>query len=90
VIPGKLIAANPTLLNVVPFPDRTLNYFRLNGPFSKLQFLKQAAMIRVLYALIPVALGGIYFFGFALPQTGYRFYSIEGHDTWKEILRTAI
>jgi hypothetical protein len=30
------------------------------------------------------------FIGFALPQTGYRFYSIEGHDTWKEILRTAI
>lgn len=31
--------------------------------FSKVQFLKQAAMVRVLYALIPVALGGIYFFG---------------------------
>jgi Na+-transporting NADH:ubiquinone oxidoreductase subunit B len=31
--------------------------------FTRLQFLKQAAMIRVLYALIPIALGGIYFFG---------------------------
>jgi Na+-transporting NADH:ubiquinone oxidoreductase subunit B len=31
--------------------------------FSKVQFLKQAAMVRMLYALIPVALGGIYFFG---------------------------
>jgi Na+-transporting NADH:ubiquinone oxidoreductase subunit B len=31
--------------------------------FTRLQFLKQAAMLRVLYALIPVALAGIYFFG---------------------------
>ncbi|MBN2036268.1 MAG: RnfABCDGE type electron transport complex subunit D [Chitinispirillaceae bacterium] len=31
--------------------------------FTKLQFLKQAAMLRVLYALLPVALGAIYFFG---------------------------
>jgi Na+-transporting NADH:ubiquinone oxidoreductase subunit B len=30
---------------------------------AKPQFLKQAAMVRVLYALIPVALAGIYFFG---------------------------
>jgi Na+-transporting NADH:ubiquinone oxidoreductase subunit B len=31
--------------------------------FARLQFLKQAAMLRVLYALAPIALGGIYFFG---------------------------
>jgi Na+-transporting NADH:ubiquinone oxidoreductase subunit B len=34
--------------------------------FSKLHFLKQAAMLRVLYALTPVALGGIYFFGWRI------------------------
>ena len=31
--------------------------------FTKPQFQKQAAMIRVLYALIPVAFGAVYFFG---------------------------
>jgi Na+-transporting NADH:ubiquinone oxidoreductase subunit B len=33
---------------------------------AKPQFLKQAAMLRVLYALIPVALGAIYFFGWRI------------------------